>query len=229
VGARSVIVFAYEVEVNPAEISSGTITSEVLPPLEQTMVEYLLPTLFPDECAEPPAATGRLGSRGRRRLEVVGVSSLPVDQVLEEMECQQLDVDTNECSYVGGAVTIRYVLREDETLQGFIQTVLDRLKFGMNTDAFLIAHPSIERVTFVEDGMNRTESPTLSPTRVDENRSPGDDDDEIDWWIWLLIGAVMFTVCSGLLAYRYMQSQEEMTHGNPLVGGGNTEGGFPEE
>jgi hypothetical protein len=161
-GISSVVSFAYEIEVDPIEISD-TVSSEVLPSLEQTMVEYLLPVLFPEICLDwdSNAAATQVGFAGRqRRLAALGVSALPMDQVLNEMQCKQLEIETNECSSVAGSVTIYHYFTEPESLQGFFDMVLERLRLGMDTNALLNAHPSIKRISFV-DG-TESESPTVS-------------------------------------------------------------------
>jgi hypothetical protein len=235
-GIPAAVTFAYEVEVDPAEISD-TVSEEVLPALEQVMVEFLLPELFPDECGGTVIVTARLGAGRRRRLEVVGVDSFPVDRVSADLVCEELEVATNECSFVDGSLTINYVLRGNETLQGFVNQVLARLRLGMDTDEFLVAHPSIERVTFVDGSGGPSLIPTAAPTPIDQDGRPivDDDDDTIEWWIWLLIGAGLFTACSGLLVYYQRnnaadvgRSGRSIPDASSLVNSG-ADGAFPDE
>ena len=178
------------------------------------MIEFLLPTLFPETCA--PVITSRIGSGSRglrqRRLEVFGIDVFPPDQVSEEEVCQELSVVTNECFYVDGALTITYVLREGETLQSFVNLVLERLRFGMENDSFLGVHPSIEKVTYVigsggPTGPSISGPPTSSPTTSDSDRGVDDDSVVLEWWFWLFV-ALGVVVCVGSLAYRYNTSED---------------------
>ena len=190
-------------ETDP-DLQNGPFDLDVLPALEDSMTQFLLPVLFPRTCSVPSAggdttATARSGTT-RRRLEVFGVSSQPTDQISPTVECQELLVATNNCNFLEGQLTFNYVLRPGETVESFVRLVLERLRFGMDSDAFLDAHPSIKRVSFIVDLDDIPD--TVAPTNPNEDRDITDDDDSLEWWPWLLVGSVLFIVCCGILCFR---------------------------
>eukprot|EP00977_Amphora_coffeiformis_P000629 scaffold140_cov163-Amphora_coffeaeformis.AAC.10 len=214
-GNPTQVVFGYEVETDP-EFQNGPFALDVLPGLEESMTNFLLPVLFPETCSEPSeggdaTATTRSGTDLiRRRLEVVGISSLPTDQISTSVECRELLVATNNCNFLDGQLTINYVSRSGETLESFVRLILERLRFGMDSDAFLDTHPSIERVSFII-GLDDTPD-TVAPTDPNSGRDIVDDDDDgIRWWPWLLIGSVLFIACCGLLCFRLTSARPAST------------------
>lgn len=220
-GSPNAVRFEYEVEINP-DLLIGEFASEVLPNLEESMANFLLPNLFPGTCALSPGdATASFRSGAvRRRLEVVGISSRPADEVSTTIECQDLLDPSNDCNYLDGELTLNYVERAGETIETFIRLALEGLRLGMDSDAFLDAHPSIVRVTFI-DGPELADEP-------DGNEDPttgnGDDDDDgsIAWWPWLLIGGVLFIACWGLLCCfgtRRFSPQSSRENDNTLLPG----------
>jgi hypothetical protein len=69
--------FVAQVEVDPSAVSTSTIIFA----LEVAFAEAILPTLFPG-CPTSTSSTARSGDV-RRRLKAVGVSTLPVDEILD--------------------------------------------------------------------------------------------------------------------------------------------------
>ena len=194
-GDPASVMFGYEVETDP-NLQSGPLDVQVLPPLEEAMTRFLLPVLFPDTCGVESTTTRMVN---RRRLEVIGINSRPDDKISPGVQCNELDDENNNCAFVDGELTMNYVLRGTETQESFVSLILDRLRFGMDSDAFLPAHPSIVRVTFIV-GVEGTDV-------VD--RDPNDTDDSIDWWPWLVIGGVLFIACCGLIAFRMSRTPRD--------------------
>ena len=200
-GNPTPVTFGYEVETDPV-LESGPFASAVLPDLEEAMTNFLLPVLFPGTCSAPSGGgdtttTFRSGA-GRRRLEVIGVASRPTDQVSTSVECRELLVDSNSCIFVNGQLTINYVQRPGETVESFVRLVLERLRFGMDSDALLDAHPSIQRVSFII-GLDDLPFPTMAPS--DQDRLVDDEDDGILWWPWVVIGGALFIACCGVMCF----------------------------
>jgi hypothetical protein len=129
--------YGYEIETDPATIQ-GTLANVVLPPLEVAFNNFLLPELFPEICA-----VGR-----RRRLRLVGLSTGPVDEPRSELACVGNVAPSNDCTFVSGSLIL--FVDENEQVSVFEERGRERLKLGMDNDAFLSAHPSIKRVSFVE-------------------------------------------------------------------------------
>ena len=67
----------YEVETEPS--FGGDLVSEVLPPIESTMLDFLLPTFFP-QCSNSNRKLRMVQKRSvLTNIEVVGLSSSPQD------------------------------------------------------------------------------------------------------------------------------------------------------
>jgi hypothetical protein len=190
------------VETEPTS-QGGPLASAVLPDLEDAFVAFLLPDIFPDTCAAVATMT-RSSEGGRRRLEVIGIDKSPEDVPAAGVQCQQLDVPGNNCAFVDGSLTLNIILRIGESIETFRMLILERLREGMEQDAFVSAHPSIERVTFIlgMEGPEPTNAPAADLSRESE-------DDDLEWWPFLVGGAVLFTICSGLLVYRRKMTGRE--------------------
>ena len=175
------------------------------------MVAFLLPVLFPDTCDEDATATARIvdGIRQRRRLQVMGIQMMPQDQVVPAVQCDELDVATNNCAFVDGALTFSYREGSSQSSESYVFLILDRLKFGMDNDYFLSAHPSIERVTFIVGAGGDVR--TLAPSDFEGRNIEIDDSDTLPWWPWVLVGGAFLTVCSGVMVYRRNQTPEEFS------------------
>jgi hypothetical protein len=103
---------------------------------------------------------------------------------------------------------------ENEDVSFFAGGVRERLRVGMDNDAFLSAHPSIKRVSFVEtsdDGFPApaSEAPADAPSNAGGGASEGDDGDDSGNDVVLPVilgaGAVIF-IAGGFLAARQYSS-----------------------
>lgn len=200
-GNTVTVVFGYEVETEPTS-QGGSLASAVLPDLEDAFVAFLLPAVFPDTCAA--AATTFSSGGGRRRLEVIGIDKSPEDVPAAGVQCQQLDVPGNNCTFVDGSLTLHIILRIGESIESFRVLILERLRQGMEADAFVSAHPSIERVTFILGIEGPGPDPDPVPTNAPSTDSSlkAEDDDDLEWWPFLVGGSVLFMMCTGLLVHR---------------------------
>jgi hypothetical protein len=135
----SVVKFGYELETDPS--LEGKMEDDVLPVLEDNFNAFLLAMLFPSEC-------GGIDESTQDNL-ITGISAWPDDQNLEEVKCRQVEVVGNICRVVLGELTIF----TDETRNLEIgDLILAALRGGMEDGSFVVAHTSIERVSFIELG-----------------------------------------------------------------------------
>ena len=194
--------FGYEVETNPDDIN-GSFSATVLPPLEAAFNSFLLPSLFPEICREAGVETSR------RRLRVVGISAVPVDEPRPEIPCELPVQPGNTCLVVRGSLILFFSGSEDTI--AIDQDVRDQLKLGMDTDAFVPAHPSIARVTFVDLDNSIDRAPTASPSvdnarEVSGGESSGLDSDDIVLPVVLALAAVVILV-AGTIAGRNLAAR----------------------
>jgi hypothetical protein len=70
--------YMYEMELTPGTTTED-IDSIILPSLERTFVNSIIPALFPDRCGRR-----QLLHTVRRRLKVIGISSNPADEVIPD-------------------------------------------------------------------------------------------------------------------------------------------------
>jgi hypothetical protein len=180
-----VVEFGYELETNPSV--EGKLEDDVLPVLENIFNAFLLPVVFPSEC-------GRSDGRSQVQL-IAGITTRPDDQILEEFECRQVEVAGNICRVVLGELTL---FTDDERRSEVQDFILEVLRSGMEDDSFVVAHKSIERVSFVELG------DLYAGLEVGEPSSPigGNNNDELRVGLVLAAaGAALLVI--GTLVYRH--------------------------
>lgn len=163
-----VVSFGYELE---SPRSEEEIKADILPLLEQKMVDLLLPLLFADECDSPEDGNTRqrralLRSQARRRLEVLGISANPEDNILDDVECAELSDAANTCVVVRGEMTI---YADDDQLESEATTIRQSLKTNMDDGSFDDPENDIDRVSFVD----------LSERTPSVNTPSGPDNDEV--------------------------------------------------
>lgn len=139
------LVYGYQIETNP-NIIVGSLADDVLPPLEQAFVDFLLPQLFPQTCPELDTLPSRRG------LRVVGVTATPNDEPRPEIACRGTVATGNTCVFVRGSLLV--FVDENEIASVLERQVRHRLKLGMDNGVFLTSHPSIRRLTYVETDAN---------------------------------------------------------------------------
>ena len=186
--------YGYEVETNP-ESSTGTLSTVVLPPLEVAFNNFLLPTVFPQLC-------NNLFESRRRLLRVVGLSAVPSDEPQPEITCTMATKPGNSCFFVRGSL-ILFADQEDQDMGAVNQLVRDRLKLGMDSDAFLSAHSSIVRVTYVDTGSNGL------PTNGEGLEDKDDADKNLVLPIALASAAVFLMAIGIVVSRRYGVSSPE--------------------
>lgn len=126
------IEFMYELEM-----AAGTNIEDVRVPLENSMANILLPSIFPNRC---------VGENRRRRLEVLGVTTFP-DDTVDDQACASVSSADNDCVVMNGKMAL-YV---DSNAQENEEQVLSILETAMGDGAFNAAHPDIVRVAWTED------------------------------------------------------------------------------
>lgn len=132
-----VIEFGYELETDPSV--EGKVEFDVLHALENSFNSLLLPVVFPSECGGNDENT--------QDQFIVGITTRPDDQILEEFECRQVEVAGNLCRVVLGELTL---FADDVRRSEIGDLILVALRSGMEDGSFVVAHTSIERLSFVE-------------------------------------------------------------------------------
>lgn len=152
----------YELETQ----SGADLTNNVIPVVEDAFTAAILPLLLSDNCS---GSVRRLRESGRRRLVATGVSSLPIDLVLEGIECDPDNVidSANDCVTVSGELTV-YIDGDEADVVATVNAVLEN---GMSNGDFLYADDTLVRITWdelfpvsvVEEPL-ATAAPTSAPT-----------------------------------------------------------------
>jgi hypothetical protein len=168
-GESSILSYGYEVETTA--VTQDELLYTILPALEVAITNVLLPVFF-DGCYRrrhlTSAQIDEITDRRRpRRLQMVGVSSLPVDVPLQEMKCKSF-ARGNSCSVVRGDLTLHFSdLEELESETKLIRKVLRQVLDGGALDEGV--HESIVRVRYVDvsallDNGDGDNSPNASAT-----------------------------------------------------------------
>lgn len=178
----------------------------MLPAVEDAFTAAILPLLFADDCLTSVSVRRLRAGGQRRRLVATGVSSRPVDLILEGVECDPDNVldTTNDCVTVSGEVTV--FIDGDEADE--LATVNEVLEKGMTNDQFLFAHDSLVRITWDElfpvDTVIEelvTAAPTSAPTAA------GSFLESINW-MFLLIGVVVMMLLCIACAFLFRSKRQ---------------------
>lgn len=135
-GDSTTVSFAYELEVSSEDVD---IETEVLPELEQAIIDSILPEAFPDEC-------GADGSK--QQLAIAGVSQDPMDSILEEYQCSSTVDPDNTCVVVLGELTL--YSDDIDTVAAEKQLIQQSIKGSMDSGNFDDAQEDIARVSYIE-------------------------------------------------------------------------------
>jgi hypothetical protein len=177
-----IIEFGYELETDPSV--EGKVEDEVLPVLENNLNSFLLPVVFPFECGGSDGST--------QDQSIVGIAARPDDLVLEEFECNSTGVAGNICQVIRAEITL--FTNDGRRLEVGEDQILDALRSGMEDGAFVVAHSSIVRVSFVDLGDLEEVEPSPIETPIQDSEG-------------LMVGLVMAAagaalVVIGALVYR---------------------------
>lgn len=140
-----------------------------MPEVERKINDLLLRLVFfPTKCGG--ASGGELSLRHNRRLDVVGVSSYPLEEVMEGVECQLNKTDaTNDCVVCAGGLRIFFDgNRTDER-----DRALQIIKTAMNAGEFNSLRDAIVRVTFISISIDSFGTRNADPQSPD---TVGNDD-----------------------------------------------------
>jgi len=135
--SQIVVKFGYELET-----SSGNVQNKIIPSLEKSFSEAILPELFSGKCSSQP---DRFRHR-LRKLAAVGVSSTPSDTILDNILCEEKTSEDNACNVVRGEFTI-FTDGDGEGIEG---RVIQKLKEGISNGNFVAVHEGIERISYVQ-------------------------------------------------------------------------------
>lgn len=181
-GQPLLVQFGYELETLP----QSDLSVSILPDLENSLTEYLLAALFPEQCGDPangpPVAT-----------QIEGITSAPDDEPLNAPACLSQREDSNQCSVVSGWLTVfasESFRRRRDSGEGFVK---EQLQVGMTLGAFDNANPSIQRVSYVD----------LEGLDLDEPSIRTENEDRDGLLVGLLVaGGGTFVILIGALVYR---------------------------
>jgi len=194
VGERLEVPFQYTVELD-RNLAEENFLSTVVPELEVSMNDYLVPVIFPDSICPAVERQRTLQSRRRRLATIVGMTARPFDTVDNDIECTAADF----CYGMRGALTLFLTGGERRRLQSVgefddaaqIQLALER---GMTSGVFN-NNPPIVRVSYVRDSRD-----------TDSNRSFNGSDDDLNLKIALplIIGSCLLLV----LLFIWLRNRE---------------------
>ena len=145
--------FLYELETKP--MSSEDLT-KLLDILERDVVNYIIPTIFP-ECDISPIATPRNGPKYRllEQSSIIGIATQPKDTVSRKLSCGILDVPSNDCNVIQGRMTVYY---GDE--RGTDDGIIQRLKIALNDGTFIDSDDSIQHISWRDGAPSTTNEVT---------------------------------------------------------------------
>jgi hypothetical protein len=208
-----VISFGYELE-SPRNVED--MESELIPILEQQMVDILLPSLFSNDCDDPMEVLERrrtqrralLRVQTRRRLEVVGISKNPDDSILEDIECASKTDPTNSCVVVRGEMTL--YANDDEALESEATTTKQSLKDHMDDGSFNDTEVGITRVSYV-DLSDRTPSITTPEDNeiVAGGGGSNNDNGRLVRVTVMVAGAGLLVLMAGIALFRRRKDEDE--------------------
>jgi len=221
-----VVPFLYSVELTE-DISQSDFLLGVVPGLETSMNDFLVPVLFEGiECSATPNLFGeRAGNikgeggntRGRRRLAatVVGMSALPLDSVSDEVDCG----DLANCFGMLGQVTLylegtnanrRRGRRRDLQDTTEADKLRSALQQGMSEGAF-DNNPPILRVRYVEDGGSDTDGDDDINRGIEDPSTVSSDSNEVNAALvapLVVVGALALVVLTAILVRRRRKPAE---------------------
>eukprot|EP00980_Cylindrotheca_fusiformis_P008180 scaffold1734_cov196-Cylindrotheca_fusiformis.AAC.2 len=204
----AIVEFSYEVEVDSL-MDANAIQENIIPPLENAIVDIILPAVFKDQCDH---SSRRL--RLQRRLsEIKGISKYPEDIIYEDYACRST-AEGNSCVVVSGELTI---FAEDQgTLSTDTETVKKAIEVAMESGALSDTQEDVVRVTYVE----------VDPEPNPANETPGGNDDgnkpiAISPVPFIIGGALLLALLVGI-AYR-QQKKNSNPDSTTQAGGSQVE------
>jgi hypothetical protein len=153
------ITFKYEIEYQGGKVPN--FYSSVVPVIEEAFNSALLPSLFPEICADSNST-----------LNVVGLSTAPEDTVDSSLACLQSVSSSNLCEVFSGALT---VYMNDNSIsfdqKEISKLVLSVIQKGMDNGEFASVHEIVKRVSMYTT--DESSSSTSSSTSGGEGESGG--------------------------------------------------------
>jgi len=150
------ILLDYEIETNSSFV--GNIGSEVLPPLESAMLDFLLPTFFPQECDSSNRNLRLMQKRSvLTNTEVIGISASPPDVL--KGACTVTENIEGPCVVIESRMTL-YAEQTDAkeiNIADYIRTQRELVHSSICTEltagggALTSAHPAIVKLNCVND------------------------------------------------------------------------------
>ena len=213
-GPSTIATFGYELETTRLS-SEGELALQILPPLEASMSNYLLPYLF-ENCNKQSRqllvvkvdASEANSVSPRRFLKelLAGMSAQPADLPIQDVSCRnssrsRADID---CWVIRGEMELFYAPSSRRHLSdGSDETEIRRvLRKAMEEGAFVGVHPSIVRVSYVDLSELETDQGRERdrvPTGVASSTTDSPSSDPMTVHQALLIGFVAFAAVGSLL------------------------------
>jgi hypothetical protein len=148
-GVEQDLGFYYQVETLPILESVEQAQNEILDVVETSVITTLLPSLFVEECAVIERSRQKALIPHRRLAEMLGITTLPEDTVLEGVECQgELSNELNECFVVDGSATLYSTSAVDPS---FLAGLKEIIRKAMNDGYFIDLDPRLIKVSYRED------------------------------------------------------------------------------
>jgi hypothetical protein len=147
---ESVVTFFYNLELR-SNLSATIIEKNVLPVLETLFNDFLLPTLFPNQCAQTDTqGTSVLKSP---KATVRGLSAQPFDTIQPNKTCSASNnTNSQYCHGVFGRITLfRSNYGRFLQVEPNLKLVRNTLKEGMEAGVFNNATPQVIRVSYVPE------------------------------------------------------------------------------
>jgi hypothetical protein len=149
----SVVTFFYAVELR-SNLSASMIESNVLPVLETLFNDFLLPTLFPNQCSQTDTQGTWVSESPRATVR--GLSAQPRDTIQPNKGCPaKTTVNSTESQYCHGVWGRLSLFRSNYgrflQVEPDLKLVRDTLQEGMDAGIFNNATPQVIRVLYVPE------------------------------------------------------------------------------
>lgn len=229
-GVNQDLGFYYQVETLPILGGRQDARGEILKLLETSISKTLLPSLFLEDCAVTERSRQRAQEPDRRLEEMLGITTLPEDVVLEDgrprlrfrlhvrralayiitssfctVECQgEFSNDLNECFVVDGSMTLYSSSAVSESLLDGIRAII---QLAMDEGDFNELDPRLVNVSYREDletGDADAGTGTTDGSSGSSNSLPA--------YAWAIIGvglAIAFAALAAALNKRRQRNHDE--------------------
>jgi hypothetical protein len=206
-----IVTYNYAVQLKEGT-SESEFTSLLLPDLETSMIDAIIPSLF--DCSNRRNQR-ILSTTSSRRLtsNIVGINKIPIDTIVNDIECSTIN-----CFVLLGTLTIyldestaggRRTLQKEES---HFTLVRQALKDSMDSGMFNTVSKSIVNVTWVDDGSGES-----GVNKPDENegdstqRSASNNGQVIGWTVGLGAAGLLILLAAAAMRRRRNSSHDDQS------------------